>query len=300
MGKQSSGSLSLELLENNSNKLSNYGNKCPNSRYFCEGVVLEENGDERYFRSFAGCKQWSCPVCSRKMVQGLRRGLKRGLKAYFERYGDGYSPKYFIKMVSLTVPGRNWREKVSTWAAEKIVKRSLVKLVAALRRKYGNALEYVWVDERQRDGYPHIHLCITGSAVVPADIYQYIDGLWHGRYGLGFTFVSTDKYDRGIDGIVKYLTKYLSKELATGVKGNRVYSMSKFLRGLCRKKKAMVTILRHGFVEWGDDGSYTLREVWQAPQYEGEWREERVLEELITFFEEKKNERYIGIQQYLF
>jgi len=62
----------------------------------------------------------------------------------------------------------------------------------------------------------------------------------------------------------------------------------------------MVTILRHGFVEWGDDGSYTLREVWQAPQYEGEWREERVLEELITFFEEKKNERYIGIQQYLF
>lgn len=294
-------SVLLESYKNFSNKVSSdKPGRCPKARFWVEGVSYDSEGNEVYFRSFAGCKQWSCPVCSKKLSSGLRRGLLRGFKAYFQERGKGYSPKYFFKMVSLTVPGQEWRRRVDVSNAERLVKESLVKLVAALRRRYGKSLEYVWVDEKQRDGYPHIHLCIMGPAAVPAAVYGYITHLWRSRYKMGFTFVSTDKKDRGIEGIVFYLTKYVTKGMLTNVKGKRVFSMSKAIKTLSKREKPVYTLLAYGFIDYNDDGSMNYRTVWSAPDYTGPPDEANVLEDLLQFFEDRKNEHLVGVQLEIF
>ena len=77
--------------------------------------------------------------------------------------------------------------------------------------KYRN-LQYVWILEPHKTGYPHIHVCILGK--VTQKDQQKIINLWH-KYGCGSlehgAQFSEKKGDDSVKSIRNYLMKYMVK-----------------------------------------------------------------------------------------
>ena len=67
-------------------------------------------------------------------------------------------------------------------------------------------LEYAWVIEPHKDGWPHWHMCWTASYVC----YDLLRELWEEITGLGMGRIQT-KPVTSMDGVCRYLTKYMTK-----------------------------------------------------------------------------------------
>jgi hypothetical protein len=174
------------------------------------------------------CKMWSCEDCGPINARLLEREIADLIQGFEDRCGITEAKlRYAVKLVTLTLPGYLYRENHTPEEMEQDIKRYLGKLMDQLRKKRG-VIEYLWVRELQKDhDAPHIHLLIFGPGVVDADIKDFIEHLWRDVYGMGFCWISVVKTSKGM---ARYLVKYLAKGLGEGMKGYRVYSMSRGAR----------------------------------------------------------------------
>ena len=89
-------------------------------------------------------------------------------------------------------------------------------------------LEYVWVMEPHKSGYPHIHIALFGH--IPKDIQLRLTNLWTEKYqigsakhGINFEVKSVKE---SIKSVKNYLLKYISKGI--GADGRRSWSPEEF------------------------------------------------------------------------
>lgn len=174
------------------------------------------------------CKMWGCDHCAPINARNLENEISDLLAGFVENCGISEAKmRYAVKLVTLTLPGKAYRESHSAEEMEHDVKKFTTKLMDRLRKDRG-VLEYVWVRELQKDhDTPHIHLVIMGPGVISPDILGYVEHLWRDVYGMGFVWISPVKTVRGMS---RYLVKYLAKGLGAGLSGRRVYSMSRGAR----------------------------------------------------------------------
>jgi hypothetical protein len=147
--------------------------------------------------------------------------------------------RYSAKLVTLTVPGDEWREAHTPEDAEVLSKQALKSLLEALRRDWG-VKHYLWVREDQKGGWPHFHLLVMGGTIAPTSFLDWVDTKWK-ALGMGRSKV---ELPRTLRGTCHYLTKYISKtsqKSGTGKKGYRTWSMSKDLRHLVKEEHAITS-----------------------------------------------------------
>ena len=262
-------SLLLDSYKNDSNKKRNSKDEggfgvCPNAGLYAEMVVHLDDGDI-IKRVLLGCNRWTCEVCSKKLAWKLRKKAVNGITDYLnEIKTNGFRDKYFCKFLTLTVPGAEYRKLKSPEEAEKDLKKSFNKLRTALVKKNGK-FEYIWVNEKQKDGYPHLHVILMGHNISKKEILNDIKSLWCGRYGMGF--VKINKVQGGVEQIANYISKYISKGMGENAKHYRVYSMSRHFRSLFKMEKIIITLIEFGRVAMLDDGTIQFSTIWEAPEH---------------------------------
>lgn len=224
-------------------------------------VVHKPDGD-KFQKAFLGCNQWSCPACAKKLAWKLRKKTVNALKSHLNAIKtNGFRDKYLCKFLTLTYPGAYYRSIYSISDAEGQIKKNLNKLMTALKKVLGG-FEYLWVNEGQRDGYPHLHVLLMGKAVAPKDVLWHIKDLWEKKYGMGFAFL--EKVEGGPEQIAWYMSKYISKGLRAGRKYNRVYSMSRKVQKVFKLDSVPVTLVEFGRIKYLPDGSMQFQAIWQA------------------------------------
>lgn len=197
---------------------------CPNSKIILD--LVSDTTNQR-FTVPARCKSWSCPYCSVINSRNLGSYLAEALASYLsERRLSEPKMRYTVKLVTLTVPGREFRALHTVQEAELMVKSALKGLLESLRRHY-DLSEYFWVREYQQGGWAHIHLLILGAGISGKGVMRFINDFWECR-GLGRAETALV---RKINGVSRYLCKYLSKPSSKqcDIKGLRAFGISKKL-----------------------------------------------------------------------
>lgn len=180
------------------------------------------------------CKQWSCPECAKDNTATLRKVVIEALENYLAQLGLTEAKlRYAAKLVTLTLPGREWRQLHGQVEADQIIKKNLDKLLKMLRKHWG-VEAYMWVREFQGDGYPHIHMLLLGPEIADRTILQFIRDQWTARYEMGNVDIQLVK---NVAGAGSYVVKYLSKSLTAGAPGGRVFSVSGKLREWIKRAK---------------------------------------------------------------
>lgn len=245
------GDLKLDSFKKNSNYNTKKPlGKCPSARFYTDLIIHEETG-ERLVRAVLGCKKWSCPVCGPLNARRLREKTKNGIKTIMDRIRThGYRDKYFFKFLTLTLPGESFRRAYSLDMAERELKQNFNKLRTAIKKKYGD-FEYIWVCEPQRDGFPHLHVLMIGKNIAGIDVKDFIERMWRDNYSMGF--VKLNVVDGGLEKVIGYITKYMTKGLQAGNKHNHVYSMSMKLKQVAKMEMPVVTVVEYGRFDYDDD-----------------------------------------------
>lgn len=157
-----------------------------------------------------GCGKWVCEDCrkrkaKRQMARALQGGLVERVKV------PGFREEYNYKLLTLTCPGKEYRETHTTDEAYKELQEGFAKLRKALRHR--GWFEFLRVVEAQRDGFPHYHVLLAGQGIRRKEILREIVKLWRGMYGLGFVKLNALKRGegKGVTNAIKYLLKYLFK-----------------------------------------------------------------------------------------
>lgn len=238
--------------------------RCPNSRRYARFVVEDAQGKTSQKFVYLRCKQWSCPYCARVNAQLLYVKVKRGIAGCVaEERRDGFRDEYFVKFLTLTLPGREWRDSHSRLDAAAIIKRSFKKLMYQLRRKLGH-IEYFWVMEFQRDGFAHLHVVLVGQAIAPKAVKDDIEKIWREQQGLGF--IKFNAVEGGLNRVSSYLSKYITKELQTGEKGAHVYGASYGFHKAVRVGRPEITMVEIG--RWTiEDGQYIFTPLWKIGSF---------------------------------
>lgn len=261
-GQKPSSEVLLDSVKNNSQRVQ--GKKivwCPNSKYYANLILEFPDGSQGQKRYRLGCNKWVCEVCGDRKAWVLRKKVISMIDGWVaENTRHGFRPSYQVKFLTLTVPGARFREYVGRQRAEQKIKSSLDKLFKALRAQVG-WFEYFWVNEPQKDGYPHIHIVLMGKNIAGYDIKRRIDDLWIKRYRMGYTWIKQVR--GGSKGLASYLTKYMTKGLRAGRKGNRVFSMSRGLKKYFKfKKPVLCTIVEFGAIEYDLNDNVQYRKIW--------------------------------------
>lgn len=148
--------------------------------------------------------------------------------------------KYALKHLTLTLPGRHWREGKTPGGCVEVLTANLNKLLTAVKVVYG-CFQYFWVME-WKGGFPHLHVIMVGKAIRPRDLLGFVKKLWCGRYGMGFVKLRTRRREYSkelgqwitlensdVKGSVGYLCKYLGKDLVgSGVHGKHHFGSSRY------------------------------------------------------------------------
>jgi hypothetical protein len=289
--------VSLDPSKNNSETDIRNGDRelkrCPQSRTKVEFVLHGEGGD--ILRSaYVRCKKWACEFCGKQNAIILRKRINQGFSGLLTAHSINPAHfQYAVKLLTLTVPGQEWRNCRTTEEASVLIKKSLKKFLDALRNRFA-PIDYLWVDEKQRDGFPHIHLLLVGRKIAPREVLDWARALWRDRYGMGEIDIRAVK---SIHQVTNYLVKYVTKGMETGAKGYRVFSMSACFRTFSNLEKPNITLLRIWNVD-EIDGEEVLTLKWEKEGYPwGEEQEQikRNLQELIDFFDYESRPKQIEL-----
>lgn len=255
---------------------------CPNVKLAMEVV----RNDSEHFIMMARCRKWTCPYCSHINSRNLSRLLKEVLSSYLsDRKLTEVKMRYTVKLVTLTVPGREFREAHSAEDAEILVKNALRRLLDLLKTHYG-LTEYFWVREFQADGMAHIHLLILGSGISGRGVMRFINDSWE---CLGMGRAETALV-RSVGGTVHYLCKYLGKssQMTVDVKGSRAFGISKSLRDRVREFGKIGSEDFNVVKIYRVNGDGSLGEViWEVGEYVDfkRFSEDAALKELMEYFD---------------
>ena len=92
------------------------------------------------------------------------------------------------------------------------------KLLSDLIRKECPGLEYVWVYESHRSGYPHMHVALFGY--VPGDMQERLKSLWSDKYGVGSWDHGLDFRVKNVNESIRSIRDYLMKYVMKGIGGD--------------------------------------------------------------------------------
>ena len=208
---------------------------------FAYGVFIE-NGNVKGFRGNIPCNKWTCPHCAPAKVRKLKKRLfSGGLMEFVERKGFRNS-KYAFKMLTLTCPGREFREAFTPEEALEQMSHAWEKLRKAMAKKWG-VFHYLKLTEAQQDGYPHFHILIVGHAIAEKEVLAHIRDLWCGKYEMGNIDLQVLK--KGLRGGVKYVMKYLTKCMEPIAPKKRIFTASR--GALLSIKKPFREYIEKGF-----------------------------------------------------
>lgn len=185
--------------------------------------MTEDGCHVHHFGVQLPCNSWGCPICNPKKLKKLRKRAMNGLLANMEPV-KGYRGKYSQKLVTLTCPGKEFREKYTPAQAAEMMSSDANNLMRALKREYPG-FHYLRVIEPQKDGFPHYHYVIVGESIIPSSIRDFIKDYWEKRYGQGWAHVKS--LTRGAKKGVLYVTNYLTKNVFTKRKFGHVFTSSR-------------------------------------------------------------------------
>lgn len=152
------------------------------------------------------CGRWDCPICGKKKARKVYRRAMEG-KIMQDARKAGFRDKYNHKLLTLTYGGSQKREGKTPAEATREMTEAFSKLVKELRYLYGN-FEYIRVFENHKDGWPHLHVMLAGSAIAPRQVLGTITRLWRYRYQLGYVKLNwVDSPERALKYVLKYLFK---------------------------------------------------------------------------------------------
>jgi hypothetical protein len=236
---------------------------CPNSFTYAD-ILIQRDLIEQFKRVRVRCKSWECPYCKKINQFVLKKQLYYAFNAISpETVKDGFRPEYFYKFLTLTVPGTDYRGEKDILQAEIDLKENFNRLRTALKKKVGD-FEYFWVCEKQRDGFPHLHVVLIGASIAHKGLLDQIRSLWVDRYGMGF--VKINVVCGGLKSICSYISKYATKDMSSG-KFKKNYCMSKRMASLMKeariKEGVNFTVLEYGRIERNPDGSENFIPLWK-------------------------------------
>jgi len=197
-----------------------------NRNTFCctWSVAGEVEQDGKRFRHIArlGCKRWGCPRCGPKKAKRLRHAIIKAATQLEMR-----------RFLTLTLDPRHCTAEES----EKYIKACWAKLRVYLNRFNGESIDFIWVMERQKSGYAHLHILV--DRYLP---HSWIQKSWQAVGG--GKFVNIKMVD--IHRISAYLSKYLTKELLLNYyqPGTRRYSTSRSIKLFERVKTGLWKLIR--------------------------------------------------------
>lgn len=140
-----------------------------------------------------------------------------------------------------------------------LLKESRTKLLDAIRNKYPG-INYVWILEPHKTGFPHCHLVIFKAFTESEQ--NAIKTLWSSKYQAGSIdrgiTITSKNSDESILSIRNYLMKYMSKQFGTGEPwtkeellfnamvwktGTRMWGASKELTAVMRKPESVSDVV---------------------------------------------------------
>lgn len=169
-------------------------------------IIQDATGDFVLVDKKVPCKSWLCLTCRVWMLRRLRCRIFNGPMAQRALLAGPNGSK----LLTLTLPGREWREKHSRKEAKKLAQRAWDKLRRALKRSFGE-FDHFKVMETQKDGYVHFHVLLVGDAVRPKRILESIRRLWSYKYFGCFANVDI-RTVKDFQHSVRYVTKYMLKK----------------------------------------------------------------------------------------
>ena len=210
---------------------------CPRPVGTFSGVYLDmQKAVHVGIRSLLPCGSWTCPYCRERNLKRLQYRIFNG------EISRGLDNIYGQKFLTLTCPGREYRESHTPLEAHEEMQKDFAKLIKALKKRHGNFF-YIKVVEKHKDGFPHIHVLLSGNAISGKNIKEEIEELWRYKYGMGFCWIVLIK--KGFRAGIKYITKYLVKDLKNNEPENNyghIQSMGKYKRIFTASKGALVKI----------------------------------------------------------
>jgi hypothetical protein len=149
----------------------------------------------------------------------------------YEATGD-----YQNKLLTLTCPGKEFREKYTPSMADRIIKKMFNRLMTAAKREFPD-LKYLWVCEKQQDGFPHLHVAFIGTSIVPKRFYTFIDWYWQKKCGMGWTWITAKQKDvQSTLHALNYMIKYLGKGLEPIRKHGRIFGCTRGALPIIKKR----------------------------------------------------------------
>jgi len=172
--------------------------------YFCQRKRL--GYDKRNHRvKGLSCNNWSCARCRPKMKQEL-----------FYKVVTASMVFGLDKHIILTVPGRNYRNKVTVEESFELLRYDFMKLRKVLKYHLGD-IEYIAMMRSQTDGYAHTHM--LANKFIPQAFLKKKAGKYP---NIGFTSI------RQNTDVAKYLTNDFWKDHEYVIPdGKRHYSCSR-------------------------------------------------------------------------
>jgi len=103
------------------------------------------------------------------------------------------------------------------------------RLLSNLIAKICPNLEYIWVMEPHKSGYPHMHVAVLGY--IPKEMQERLTRLWSEKYHIGSAEHGIDfsvkNVNESIQSIRNYLMKYISKGI--GADGSKTWSPEEWI-----------------------------------------------------------------------
>lgn len=197
-----------------------------NRNNFCGkwSVVGQVDDNGRKYRHIVrlGCKRWTCPVCGPKKAKRLRHAIIQAA-----------TRNEMKRFLTLTLDPRHCTAEESV----SYIKDCWSKFRVYLNRLNKESIDFIWILERQKSGYAHLHILV--DRFIP---FLWIQESWQAVGG--GKFVNIKKVD--IHRVSAYLSKYLTKDiiLADYRPGTRRYSTSRSIKLFERVKKGLWELVK--------------------------------------------------------
>lgn len=195
------------------------------------------------------CGSWSCPDC------GSRKARRVYARAMGGHIGKIKEDLYSYKLLTLTVPGEEYRKTHTIGQAYKQGSDALTGLIKFLKYHVGS-FEYLRVCELQRDGFPHWHIILVGRNIAPKYILRLIEDYWRGARRMGFVKLNRieGNIKRAVGYVLKYLFKTAGEEWGEQMKGARRYQASREMLGKVEGELGKVWV--HMKMQFGNVGRF--------------------------------------------
>lgn len=221
--------------------------KCPHPVGTFAGVYLDmQRAKHVGVRTLIPCGSWQCPFCRLKNLKRLQARIFNGA------ISQNIEHLFGQKFLTLTCPGKAYRASHTPLQAHEEMQKNFAKLFKALKKRHGD-FYYLKVVEKHKDGFPHIHVLLSGRAIAHREIKEEIEKLWREKYLMGFVKIVLIK--KGFRAGIKYITKYLVKDLSGDNMGH-IQSMGRCKRIFTASKGALVP-LKNNNTDW-IEGAVTI------------------------------------------